>query len=220
MSDAAPKTPYLESLYQWYLDDADTATFISRVSAAYTVGTLERLAASGGRAARRAAMLALGSLADYESNAVLGRALRDDDRGVRCLAENGLRSLWCRAGDDSQRQRLGRVIQANSARHYHEAIARATELIAEAPGFAEAWNQRAIAYYGSGRYAEAIDDCKQALELNAYHFGAAAGMGECYLRLGRPRLALECFQRALKLNPGLEGVRAHVVALERSMGNA
>ena len=55
MSDAAPKTPYLESLYQWYLDDTDTATFISRVSAAYTVGTLERLVVCGGRSARRGA---------------------------------------------------------------------------------------------------------------------------------------------------------------------
>jgi len=220
MSDAAPRTPYLESLYQWYLDDTDAATFISRVSAAYGVGTLERLAVCGGRSARRAAVLALGSLADYESNAVLGRALNDEDRGVRVLAENGLRSLWCRAGNDSQRRRLRRVVRANSARRYHEAMVRATELIAEAPWFAEAWNQRAIAYFGSGRYAESTEDCKQALEVNPYHFGAAAGMGQCYLQLGRPRLALESFRRALKLNPDLEGVRANVVALERSMGNA
>src|SRR5207253_1274904 len=185
MSDAAPQTPYLESLYQWYLDDADTATFIGRVSAAYTVGTLERLAATGSRLTRRAAVLSLGALADYESNAVLGRALNDDDRGVRVLAENGLRSLWCRAGDDGQQQRLGLLMRANSARRYHEAIVRATELIAEAPWFAEAWNQRAIAYFGSGRFAESIDDCKQALEVNPYHFGAAAGMGQCYLQLGR-----------------------------------
>ncbi|HEV3022309.1 MAG TPA: HEAT repeat domain-containing protein, partial [Pirellulales bacterium] len=103
MSGAAPKTPYLDSLYQWYLDDADTARFVSRVSAAYTIGTLERLAQCGARSVRRAAVLALGSLADYESNAILGRALNDGDRGVRMLAESGLRSLWCRWGDEDQR---------------------------------------------------------------------------------------------------------------------
>jgi tetratricopeptide (TPR) repeat protein len=219
MSDAAPKTPYLESLYQWYLDDGDTATFISRVSAAYTLGTLARLAVSGGRLARRAAVLALGVLADFESNAVLGNALNDEDRGVRMLAENGLRSIWCRAGDENQRKRLSLIVRANSARHYHEAIVRSTELIAEAPWFAEAWNQRAIAYYGMRRFAESINDCKQALEVNPYHFGAAAGMGQCHLQLGRPRMALESFRRALALNRDLEGVRANVVALERSIGS-
>jgi tetratricopeptide (TPR) repeat protein len=218
MSDAVRKSPYLESLYHWYLDDADTARFMSRVSAAYTIGTLERLAACGGRITRRAAVLALGALADYESNSVLGRALNDADRGVRMLAENGLRSLWCRWGDDSQRHRLGLVIRANSARRHREAIERATPLIGEAPAFAEAWNQRAIAYFATGRCAESIDDCKQALEVNPYHFGAAAGMGQCYLQLGRPRMALESLRRALLLNPDLEGVRANVVALERSLG--
>ncbi|HEV3024188.1 MAG TPA: tetratricopeptide repeat protein, partial [Pirellulales bacterium] len=162
----------------------------------------------------------LGSLADYESNAVLGRALNDDDRGVRMLAESGLRSLWCRWGDEGQRQRLGLAIRANVARRHHEAIVRATELIVEAPSFAEAWNQRAIAYFATGRCAESIDDCKQTLEVNPYHFGAAAGMGQCYLQLGRPRLALESLRRALLLNPDLAGVRANVVALERSLGKA
>jgi hypothetical protein len=37
------------------------------------------------------------------------------------------------------------------------------------------------------------------------------------LQLGRPRLALESFRRALALNPNLEGVRANITSLERTL---
>src|SRR2546422_444778 len=80
-----------------------------------------------------------------------------------------------------------------------------------APELAEAWNQRAIAYFNMGRFTDSIRDCRQALELNPHHFGAAIGMGQCYLQLNDRTAALESFRRALKLNPNLEGVRAHVV---------
>ena len=50
--------------------------------------------------------------------AVLDRALTDRDRGVRTLAENGIRALWCRAGNDAQRQQLAIVIRTNAAGQY------------------------------------------------------------------------------------------------------
>jgi tetratricopeptide (TPR) repeat protein len=41
-------------------------------------------------------------------------------------------------------------------------------------------------------------------------------MGQCYLNLGDHEEALDCFRRALRLNPELEGVRAAVQNLERA----
>lgn len=218
MSDQHLRLSLLEVLYHEYQVSQQLGTFIAQVSRAYTVGTLEGLAERGSRITRRAAVLALGELADYSSNHPLGRALQDDDRGVRLTAEEALRSIWCRAGNYEQCQQLQLIVHSNSTRRYHESIARATALVHEAPDFAEAWNQRAIAWYGLGNYAESIGDCNQALELNPYHFGAASGIGQCYLQLGRPRLALESFRRALALNPNLEGVRANIASLERTLG--
>lgn len=215
MSDDNSRPALLENLYEQYLTDQDSATFIKNVSRRYTCGTLQRLAEQGPRMVRRAAVLALGKLAGYESNAALGRALLDGDRGVRNLAESGIRSLWCRAGNEQQRQQLSIVIRLNTSQQFDEAIVLATELIEEAPWFAEAWNQRAIACFCSGRYADAIRDCHQALEINPYHFGAVAGIGQCYLHLGNRESALESFRRALRLNPDLVGVRAQVQHLER-----
>ncbi len=218
--NAPTRTAILELLYQQYLIDQDSATFIKKMVRKYSIGTLERLALTAARRElRRAAVLGLGFVASYESNAVLGMALNDEDRGVRLAAENGIHSLWTRDGNDSQRQLLGIVMRLIAAKQFAEAIDRATELVESAPWFAEAWNQRAIAHYSLGEYEASIGDCHETLEINPYHFPAASGMGQCYLQLDERTRALECFRRALKLNPNLEGIRANIVHLERAIEN-
>ena len=59
-------------------------------------------------------------------------------------------------------------------------------------------------------WEQSIADCKKVITLNPVHFGALAGMGQCYLRLGNLREALKVFQRALEIHPSLYGV-AHTV---------
>lgn len=215
MSSEKPRTPFLSVLYQQYLDHQDSAGFISKVSQYYTPGTLHRLAENAGREVRRAAVLALGFIGDYTANHTMGRALLDDDRTVRMIAENAIRSIWARAGNEEQRQELGIAIRLNAAQQYQEAVRRTTELIEKAPWFAEAWNQRAIAQFNLGNFVQAIRDCHQALEINPYHFVAATNMGQAYLELKNYVSALESFRRALRLNTNLEGVRVQVVRLAR-----
>jgi tetratricopeptide (TPR) repeat protein len=204
-------------MYARYLDDENSAAFISAVSQRYLIGTLERLAEFGRVASRRAATLALSLVGTYESNAVLGRALNDRDRCVRLIAENGLRDLWMRDGSEEQQSRLKVLVRLNSSQQFSEAAEAATDLIEEAPWFAEAWNQRAIAYFQLDRFEDSANDCHQALELNPYHFGAAVGMAHCYLQLNDAYTGLECFRRALKLNPDMEEIRSQADQLERML---
>lgn len=215
VSSGPCRTPCLSVLYRQYLDNRDSVGFVDKLSAAYTPGTLERLTRHAGREVRRAAVLALGFVGDYEANHAVGRALLDTDRTVRTLADNAIRNLWTRHGSKAQRQQLGVVIRLSAAQQYDKALLRATDLVEHAPWFAEAWHQRAIAKLHLGRFAEAIRDCHQALEINPYHFLAAAAMGHAYLKLENHVSALESFRRALRLNPDLEGVRVQVVRLAR-----
>jgi tetratricopeptide (TPR) repeat protein len=216
LSNENDRNPLLLTLYQQYLDNQDTTGFLRDVSRHYLVGSLQRLLASHPtREVRRAAALAIGFLGDYESNHTVGRALSDDDRTVRTIAENGIRCLWARMGGEQHRRTLQAIIRYNAAQQYDEVIPRATELLDEAPWFAEAWYQRGLAHFHLGHFAEAIRDCHQALEINPYHFPGATTMGQAYLELGNQVSALESFRRALKLNPGLEGVRLQVARLER-----
>jgi tetratricopeptide (TPR) repeat protein len=209
------RTPQLLDLYEKYLDNQDSAGYINQVSAHYSQGTLQRLARHAFREVRRAAILALGFLGDYQSNHTMGHALVDDDRTVRTLADNGIRSVWTRVGSAQDRQELAEIMRLNAAHQYKDVIARAGKLIERSPWFAEAWHQRAIAHYGLGRLADAIRDCHEVLEINPYHFIAATSMGQAYLELENHVSALECFRRALRLNPDLEAVRNHVVRLAR-----
>ncbi len=217
MADESLRRSLLERLYRDYLDHEDTPRFLSLVSKRYTNSTLERIALAGDRQERRAAVLALGFLGNYESNAALGKSLHDDDRVVRMIAENSIREVWFRSGSDVNRRTLHQVAKLNEGRRYKDALRIANQLIEDAPFIAEAWNQRAIAYFQLKKYAESADDCHQALEINPYHFGAAVGMGHCYLELSDALGALESFRRALRLNPDMEDVRGQVTFLERQL---
>jgi tetratricopeptide (TPR) repeat protein len=207
----------LDRLYVRFLDDENSAAFIAGVSLHYTVATLERLAQCGSHLTRRGAVLALGFVAGMEANAVLGGALHDADHGVRVLAENAIREVWMRDGTEAQRQELGIVIRLNNCQRFSEAVERATALIETAPRFSEAWNQRAIAWFQLRDFEEAANDCHQALELNAYHFGAAVGLAHCYLELGEGLAALEGFRRVVRINPSLEAVRGQIEFLQRAL---
>ncbi len=217
MSEPTVRRPVLSELYEQFLADRDHAAFVHRVAQRYNTATLERLTIHRSRLARRAAALALGAIGDYSSNPVLGHALIDSDRGVRNLAETSIRALWCRDGNWNQQQQLTRIIALNAAEKHDAARLAAARLINENGCLAEAWNQRTIAYFALGRFAESLADCRKTLELNPFHFGAAAGLGQCLLQLGEHQSALDNFRHALKINPGLEGVRANVVYLQKRL---
>jgi len=211
------KKPIINRYYKRYLGNENTDAFRKSVLRHYTPGTLERLLSHGSRIPRRAAALALGIVGDYEANTCLGQALCDKDRVVRVLAENSIRQVWCRMGNASHRSRLASIIRLNTSQKFTGAIEKATALLDEAPWFAEVWNQRAIAHFSVNHFHDSIRDCHQALELNPYHFGSAAGMGQSYLELNDAHAALECFRRALKLNPNMDGVRAQVAYLQKTL---
>lgn len=217
MSDEIVRLPALCYAYQRFLAEEDTAGFVATVGQQYTIGTLERLAEAGGRMTRRSAVLALTFLGDYASNAVMGRRMSDSDRGVRVLAENGIRELWMRDGSIEDRQRLSALIRANRADRFRHVIREATRLLDVSPTFAEALNQRAIARFHLKHYRRSAEDCRQVLEMNPYHFAAAVGMANCYLELNNAVAALDSFRRALRVNPGLEAVRTQVHFLERAL---
>lgn len=213
------QSPLLVDFFERYLEDQNMAAFVRSIAGRYDVGTLERLAANGERLARRGAVLALGRLSDYRSNAVLGRALVDGDRGVRTLAENAIARIWPRIGLANHQRRLSAVGEQLEEGDYDRASQLAGKLIQEAPWIAQSWYQRGKAYFHLGQYEAAVRDCHQALEINAYHFQAAAVMGQAYEMQHNLVGALEALRRALRLNPNMEEVRARIIQLQRTLKN-
>ncbi|GIW78257.1 MAG: hypothetical protein KatS3mg105_0064 [Gemmatales bacterium] len=189
--------------------------FSDRVQARYTDGTLLRLLASSDPHTRCAAVLALGLTGSIKVNATLAKCLHDEDAEVRRLAVDALWTLWFRGGDKEQGMQLRRILRRKDPQQVLEGL---HQLIGKCPRFAEAYNQRAIIYFRQGEYAQAIADCEKVLKINPHHFGAASGMAQCYLKLQKPKAALRAFRRALRIHPGLDGVRETVRSLEESLG--
>lgn len=207
---------YLERMYLKYLQDRDTARFIDSVSRRYAIGTLHRIAEHGRRLSRRAAVLSVGLLGQFESNEILGQALRDKDRGVRLTADTSIREIWLRVGDARLESDLRTLLRWNSCGRFLQVLQTANELLPNYDAVSELWHQRAVAQLGLSEFSAALSDCQATLERNRFHFPAATSMGRCFLALDRTDDALDAFRRALSINPTLEHLRGMVRRLKRT----
>lgn len=181
----------------------------------YSESTLQRLMQNNDPLVRQASTLALGFIGSQESVNQVSRMLRDSDQLVRRFAHDSLWEIWFRQSGEEPCRRLREALQLDE---YQIALAALDDIIREYPNYAEAINQRAILYYRRGEFSRSANDCEKVLKLNPHHFAAASGMGQCYLRLKKPKAALRAFKTALEINPELVTVREAVEALVAAFG--
>ena len=187
-------------------------TFRRQLQSRYTEGTLQRLLTH--RRSRDAASRdpGLGLSGRWSRMPRSPASLHDEDPSAARMAADALWQLWFRGGTDDQNAELQRVLHLPD---FLQILAGLDDLVREAPRFAEVYNQRAILYFRRGEFGRPIADCERTLELNPFHFGAQAGMGQCYLKLRRPRAALRAFRLALQTNPTLTHLSETIETLER-----
>ena len=171
---------------------------------------LRGLLGCGHDEAVKAALLCLSMVGDSGDCETVSKVLKEGDADTSMLAEHALWSVWFRAGGDEAGVQLQRAIYLVAEGQLTPAIRLLSDLLTRWPTFAEAYNQRAIAYFLKGEYSPAIYDCEQALRLNAHHFGALADLGHIWAILGRLESALDAYRRALALHPRLEGIRQSI----------
>jgi tetratricopeptide (TPR) repeat protein len=193
--------------------------FKQKVESRYSEGTLERLLTWQQPDVRQAATLALGFVGSMRLNGVIACRLRDDDMVVRQFAADAMWSLWFRADTPENNQELQRLMRLDpDDDNINEILAGYAGLVGKAPHFAEAFNQRAILHFRMGNMGRSIPDCEKTLRLNPYHFGAACGLAQCFLKQKKLRAALRCYRRALRINPNLDNVRQSIASLEKILG--
>jgi len=195
------------------------AKFKRAVEARYFEDTLERLLNSPDAQARQAAVLALDLTGSIQVNASVAHCLHDDDPMVREMAADALWSIWRRADKPENNQELRRLMRLIADDGNPQEVLNGFEaLLRKAPRFAEAFNQRAVFHYLRGDYIRAIADCEKTMRLNPYHFGAAAGMGQCFMKQKKLKAALRIYRRASRINPNLHNIRETIESLERMLG--
>ncbi len=121
---------------------------------------------------------------------------------------------WSKSGSPALDLLLQRGRDAMAFGDMVQAIEHFTAIIDQDPGFAEAWNARATAFYQAGEFGPSVADIARVLDLNPRHFGALSGLGMILEESGKPERALEVYKAALALHPHLEGVLQSVERLE------
>jgi tetratricopeptide (TPR) repeat protein len=217
VDDRAIRYSILLTFYQRYLNDGETAQFIAAVAGRYSMGTLQRLVQAGDLYSRRAAALALGLIGDVRCNAVLGPMLRSKDRKLRLVVDDALRAISAREGTAAQRQQLELIVRCNECGNFERSVELASQLIETTGGTAEAYHQRSLALFQLDSIDLAIEDCRQALKLNDFHYAAMVGLGHCHLEMGDLLESLFWFRRAVEIYPDLEPVRLQIRRLEKAI---
>ena len=182
----------------------------------YTGAQITALLRSPHQDARKVAALAISLVGTTCCLPKIAPLLKDPDPLVNQMAEHAMWSIWFRSGATPEANKeLCRGTKALNARDFDKALEHLGRAIEMDPAFAEAYNQRAIIHYLQERYEESIDDCRRAVERMPLHFGAWAGMGHCHAHLGRPGEAVECYERALSINPHLDGIPQSIQELKK-----
>lgn len=127
--------------------------------------------------------------------------LKNPDETVRQQATETLWQFWFHQKGIYGLELLQRSQSLLEAGQVAPAEMLLTDLVQHQPDFAEAWNRRAVLYYMTGRYQQAIQDCEQVIALNPVHFGALHGLGLCRAAIGDYLGAIQAFKRALEIQP-------------------
>lgn len=108
------------------------------------------------------------------------------------------------APDAASRALVDRAMERRSSYDFQKAEELLDEAIARAPGYAEAWNQRAFIRFLRENYAGAEGDLHRTLQLEPKHFGALSGLFHVLFRQGRTEAANAALEKAVAIHPWLK----------------
>jgi tetratricopeptide (TPR) repeat protein len=131
--------------------------------------------------------------------------------------EMAILRVWVHSGKSDVDALLLRGLEMVNAGEVDGALRVFDRIIRLAPNFAEAYNQRAQIHVLREEYPEAIADIEHVLALEPRHFGALTGLGHIFELFGRDRMALQCFDEALAINPYLDDVREQADILRQKL---
>lgn len=110
---------------------------------------------------------------------------------------------WTTPADPVLAARMQDVLALRINADFPAVIALLDDIVAEYPGYAEAWNQRATIYYLLHNFEQSMADIDKVLELEPRHFGALVGRAVMYKEQGKNDLALKDMLAAMAIHPFL-----------------
>lgn len=207
---------FSELAAQMFKNAADEESLKELLTSKYSENDLMDYLQSDDPLVGRAAATALGLIGSLNVVPALVENLKNDDLRACLNTEIALWNVWSRSGNESVDKMLKAGKRALKNENFSEAVEQFTAVIQASPNFAEGYNQRAIAYFMLEEWKNSLADCKQTIKLNPNHFGAFAGMGHVYLRLGDIGKAITAYKQALVINPNLVSIADALMQIRRA----
>jgi tetratricopeptide (TPR) repeat protein len=141
----------------------------------------------------------------YDRNALF-RALRNarTEREGR-LAEDAIWRMWMAEGPTAEiREDVAQAMRRRESYDFAAALAILDRVVAQAPDYAEGWNQRAFIRFLRDDFDGSLEDIERALALEPRHFAALAGKATILMRQGRMEAGQAALRRAVELHPWLK----------------
>jgi tetratricopeptide (TPR) repeat protein len=199
------------------LEKRDYPALLTLFKRRFPLQTLVDMLSSGSTTVVRAAVSCVGLIGGMDQTPRLVALLGHADAEVVRRAEDALWSIWMRAGSESATRQLSVAVAKIKTGEHAAASRLLASLVSAEPTFAEAHHQLAIAEHLQNRLDTAEPAYQRALELNAYHFAAAAGLGHVYAERDNLAAALRAYRRALHIHPNLTEIREVVPRLEAAV---
>jgi len=137
-----------------------------------------------------------------------------DEQAAKAL-EQKIWELWSRFDSPTAEVLLGQAVVAMSAAENAASLEILDRVVASYPTYAEAWNKRAALHFTLGNYEASLRDIDKVLDLEPRHFGALAGRGMIYQRQENWTAALNAYREALRINPGMTGIKNAIQELSK-----
>ncbi|RFC62710.1 hypothetical protein DYI37_15555 [Fulvimarina endophytica] len=124
---------------------------------------------------------------------------------------------WQDSGSATVDLLMGRATQAMGHEQGETAFDLLDQVLVLDPDYAEAWNRRATAHFGSGDYGKSISDIEQTLAREPRHWGALMGLALILERTDREEDALTVYSRVLEVYPALKSAQDAVGRLSEDL---
>jgi Tfp pilus assembly protein PilF len=112
--------------------------------------------------------------------------------------------FWLRqAPDEASAGMMAKAMERRRQYDFTGAMEYLDRLVAHAPDWPEAWNQRATVLYLQEKLDHSLDNVEKVLALEPEHFGALAGKAVILMRQGRIDLGQKALRQALAIHPWL-----------------
>jgi tetratricopeptide (TPR) repeat protein len=126
-------------------------------------------------------------------------------------------SIWRESGSPGLDMKMSEGRRFMEQGILHSALGNFDFIVKVQPDFAEGWHKRATVHYLMGNFPASVQDIEKTVALEPRHFGAYAGLGLIYLKMGEEKAALKALERAVEINPHLSGTRHEVEHLRRKL---